>query len=559
MKAIVMLNIRVVSAACVALLSLQSAQAQSAGPSAADVQRSIEQNRPELNRAAPKPAAKLPVAPITYDQGFARLKEVKVQSALFQEELTAYWKDVINQPVSAQKLTDFKAMAWELFQSKGYLAYISTSAQATPEGSVLTVHVTMPVVGKVTVLPADTASANSAYISEVARRFTEIYPAGAPVDVQGFEAQLNAAAYDLPVDLEISLRQVDSKVVDVTIHLRATETQVGKLLGGFVQGNNYGLTQFGRTQVLGSVRVQGLTPLSELALTTQISQGVGYYRAEYEAPLVGTGMHWRTYGSQVHSYAKGVQGLSEELGFGLNKLLTTDRHGRWISGVEVSKRQAQNWTSGVPTANRIDQQLRFKLRSESAKDWVDNVYNEFTLIAGNINLDRNNPDMVDDSNNHRVAGNYQKLEANGGLSQSLDKDRYVTGSMRWRGQTSSKNLDTYNKMSMGGINGIRTLTSLDGVGDQGAQLSFDIIHQAIPTAWGGLFYDIGIVKTNKFEANNPGYVTLEGAGWQVGGKIGEVNWSMSVGKFFGKTTNTWTATNTQLGDWRGNFAATYSF
>ena len=319
MKAIVMLNIRVVSAACLALLSLQSAQAQSAGPSAADVQRSIEQNRPELNRAAPKPAAKLPVAPITYDQGFARLKEVKVQSALFQEELTAYWKDVINQPVSAQKLTDFKAMAWELFQSKGYLAYISTSAQATPEGSVLTVHVAMPVVGKVTVLPADTASANSAYMSEVARRFTEIYPAGAPVDVQGFEAQLNAAAYDLPVDLEISLRQVDSKVVDVTIHLRATETQVGKLLGGFVQGNNYGLTQFGRTQVLGSVRVQGLTPLSELALTTQISQGVGYYRADYEAPLVGTGMHWRTYGSQVHSYAKGVQGLSEELGFGLSK------------------------------------------------------------------------------------------------------------------------------------------------------------------------------------------------------------------------------------------------
>ena len=559
MKAIVMLNIRVVSAACLALLSLQSAQAQSAGPSAADVQRSIEQNRPELNRAAPKPAAKLPVAPITYDQGFARLKEVKVQSALFQEELTAYWKDVINQPVSAQKLTDFKAMAWELFQSKGYLAYISTSAQATPEGSVLTVHVAMPVVGKVTVLPADTASANSAYMSEVARRFTEIYPAGAPVDVQGFEAQLNAAAYDLPVDLEISLRQVDSKVVDVTIHLRATETQVGKLLGGFVQGNNYGLTQFGRTQVLGSVRVQGLTPLSELALTTQISQGVGYYRADYEAPLVGTGMHWRTYGSQVHSYAKGVQGLSEELGFGLSKLLTADRHGRWISGVEASKRQAQNWTSGVPTANRIDQQLRFKLRSESAKDWVDNVYNEFTLIAGNINLDRNNPDMVDDSNNHRVAGNYLKLEANGGLSQSLDKDRYVTGSMRWRGQTSSKNLDTYNKMSMGGVNGIRTLTSLDGVGDQGAQLSFDIIHQAIPTAWGGLFYDIGIVKTNKFEANNPGYVTLEGAGWQVGGKIGEVNWSMSVGKFFGKTTNAWTATNTQLGDWRGNFVATYSF
>jgi hemolysin activation/secretion protein len=559
MKVLVMLNVRVVTAACLALLSLQSAHAQSTGPSAADIQRSIEQNRPDANRTTQKPAAKLPTAPVTYDQGFARLKEVKIQSAMFQQELADYWKDSINKPVSAQKLTDFKAKAWELFQSKGYLAYISTSAQATPEGSVLTVLVSMPVVGRVTVLPVDAETVNREYVNEVVRRFKEIYPTGTPVDVQGFEAQLNAAAYDLPVDLEISLRQVDSKVVDVTIHLRRAEAQVGKVLGGFVQGNNYGLQQFGRTQVLGNVRVQGFTPSSELALTTQISQGVGYYRAEYEAPVIGTGMHWRTYGSQVHSYAKGVQGLSEEVGLGLNKLLQADRSGRWISGIELSKRQAQNWTSGVATANRIDHQLRVKLRGESSKDWVDNFYNEFTLISGNINLDRNNPDMVDDSNNRRVAGNYQKLEANGGLSQVLDKDRYVTGSMRWRAQTASKNLDTYNKISMGGVNGIRSLTSLDGAGDQGAQLSFDIIHQAIPTAWGGLFYDIGVVKSNKFEANNPGYVTLEGAGWQVGGKEGVVTWSLSVGKFFGKTTNSWTPTNTQNGDWRGNFAVTHAF
>ena len=559
MKALVMLNVRVLTAACLAMLSWQSVQAQSAGPSASDVQRSIEQNRPDLNRTAPKPAAKLPAAPVTYDQGFARLKEVKVQSALFQQELTDYWKDAINKPVSAQKLTDFKAKAWELFQSKGYLAYISTSAQATPEGSVLTVLVSMPVVGRVSVLPVDAESVNREYVNEVARRFKEIYPTGTPVDVQGFEAQLNAAAYDLPVNLEISLRQVDSKAVDVTIHLRRAEAQVGKVLGGFVQGNNYGLQQFGRTQVLGNVRVQGLTPSSELTLTSQISQGVGYYRTEYEAPLIGTGMHWRAYGSQVHSYAKGVQGLSEEVGLGLNKLLQTDRSGRWISSIELSKRQAQNWTSGVATANRIDHQLRVKLRADSSRDWVDNFYNELTLISGNIDLDRNNPDLMDDSNNRRVAGNYQKFEANGGLSQVLDKDRYVTGSMRWRAQSASKNLDTYNKISMGGVNGIRTLTSLDGVGDQGAQLSFDIIHQAIPTAWGGLFYDIGVVKSNKFEANNPGYVTLEGAGWQVGGKEGVMTWSLSVGKFFGKSTNAWTPTNTQNGDWRGNFAISHAF
>ncbi len=554
-----MFKLGYVASACICALSLQGAYAQTA----ADVQRDIEQNKPDLNRLAPKPAAKKPQAPATTDQGFARLNAVQVNSPLYQDELMAYWMTEINKPVPAQKLADFKAFAWELFQKKGYLAYITTSAQPTPEGSVLTVNVAMPQVGKVSVVTVD-GDKGKEFAGEVARRFTAIYKAGTPVDVQGFENQLNAAAYDLPVDLEVSMRQVDAKVVDVVINLRPVEHKAGSVLGGLVQANNYGLDQFGREQVLGNVRIAGFTPLSELSLTTQQSRGVGYYRADYFAPIVGTGMRWNTYVSQVRSEAKDVKGLSSEVGAGLSKLLSTDRSGRWLASSEVSKRQTQNWASGVENTNRIDHQLRLKLRAESSKGWVDNFNNEVSLVAGTMNLDRNATDKSDDATGLKIAGSYQKLEMNGGLSHALGNDGVYTGSVRWKAQAAAKNLDTYNRISLGGVNGIRAYTSLDGVGDQGAQMSFDIIHQVVPDVYGGLFYDIGMVRNSRYPlaaATDTGFYTLQGVGWQVGGKIEDVNWSLSMAHAIGKNPGpgVWTSANTQVGDWRMNLAITKPF
>jgi hemolysin activation/secretion protein len=479
----------------------------------------------------------------------------------------AYWVSEINKPVPAQKLADFKAFAWELFQAKGYLAYITTTAQATPEGSVLTVNVAFPQVGKVSVVTVD-GNKGKEFADEVARRFTAIYKAGTPVDVQGFENQLTAAAYDLPVDLEVSMRQVNDKVVDVVINLRPIDHKPGKVVGGLVQFNNYGLSQFGREQLLGNVRIAGFTPLSELSLTTQQSSGVGYYRADYEAPIVGTGMRWKVYGSEVRSQATGVQGLSDEVGAGLTKLLSTDRDGRWYAGTELSRRQTKNWASGVESANRVDNQMRVRLRAESSKGWADNFSNELTLFVGSMNLDRNADDKATDADStqggYRVAGSYQKLELNGGLSHALDKERIYTGSIRWRAQAAAKNLDTYNRFSLGGINGIRAYTSLDGVGDQGAQVSFDITHQVVPDVYGSLFYDVGVVKNSHTPlptATDTGYYTLQGVGWQVGGKIEDVNWSLSVAHATGKNpgSGVWTSANTQVGDWRVNLAVTKPF
>ena len=493
-----------------------------------------------------------------------RLKEVSVESPLFTKELMNYWIGEINQSVSGQKLNGFKAFAWELFQSKGYLAYITTTTNSTPEGSALKIHVVIPQVGQVSVVSID-GEQGKEFLDEVAQRFNAIYKKGMPVDIQGFENQLNAASFDLPVDLEVSMRQMNATEVDVVVHVRSLETQTGRVLGGVIHSNNYGLQQFGRTQLLGSVRLAGLTPTSELTLTAQQSTGVHYYRAEYEAPLIGTGTRLRLFASQVESTAINTKGFSTEAGTGLTKLLKTDRIGRWLTSTEAARRETKNWGSDILTSDRVDQQIRFKLRAESFNGWIENFNNEFLVTVGRVNLDRNASDKTNDATTGlNIAGNYRKIEMNGSLSQVIDQSRTLTGSVRWRAQAASKNLDGYNRLSLGGINGIRAYTSTDGVGDQGAQLSFDLIHQVVPDVWAGLFYDVGVVKNNHLpiaNATDTGAYFLRGAGWQLGGTIDKFNWNLSTAQAFGKTPGpgVWTTANTKSGDFRVNFAVSRSF
>ena len=558
-----MFKTHTLATACMALFAANVAFAQTTNKSsAADVQRNVEKNLPSPVAPAPKPAAKT-VPPTTGEQGFARLKEVQVNSAMYQQELSDFWLGDMNQPVPPSRLAEFKAWAWDLFQSKGYLAYLTTQAQATAEGTVLTITVAMPSVGKVTVVTAE-GTATSPYAEEVAKRFRAAYPLGALVDVAGFEANLNAASYDLPVELDVSLRQVNEKVVDVVINLRPLEVTTGKFLGGVAQLNNYGLPSYGRWQGLGNLRFAGLTPQSELALTTQQSEGVQYYRAEYDAPWVNTGMHWKVYASDVRNQASGgIKGISTEAGLGLSKLIATDRTGKWLAGLEASQRQTQNWVASIENANRVDQQLRAKLHAESANGWVDNFSNDVVLITGVMDLNRFAEDKTTDATSLNVHGEYQKLEISGGLSQALGKSKLLTGSVRWKAQVASKNLDTYNRISLGGVTGIRALSSVDGVGDQGAQLSLDLVHQTTPELYTGLFYDVGTVKNNRvaLSTGDTDWYTLQGAGFLLGGKVSKVIWSLSVGASFGNTpsTDVWTSANTPIGEARANFAATYPF
>ena len=129
-----------------------SAVAQTTVPDAGAVLRNIEQSQPT------RPAAVLERTPAPNtgtDVSISKLVGVRVESTFLADEIQAYWLPSLNKAVSANEVSRFKAWVWEQLQASGYLAYVLTKEDKSPEGSVLVVQVKAPVLGKVTVVPLD--------------------------------------------------------------------------------------------------------------------------------------------------------------------------------------------------------------------------------------------------------------------------------------------------------------------------------------------------------------------------------------------------------------------
>jgi hemolysin activation/secretion protein len=84
-----------------------------------------------------------------------------------------------------------------------------------------------------------------------------------------------------------------------------------------------------------------------------------------------------------------------------------------------------------------------------------------------------------------------------------------------QGQHSSKNLDSSERFTLGGAQGIRAYPTAEGAGDHGWTFTLEERRTLTPQWQGVLFYDFGRIRVNHQAytgANGPEHVTLKGGG-----------------------------------------------
>jgi hemolysin activation/secretion protein len=479
------------------------------------------------------------------------------------DEIQAYWLPSLNKAVPGNEIGLFKAWLWEQLQAKGMLAYVNTTAENTGNGSVLKIKVSAPTLGRVSVLVLDqtaTQAGSRAFADEVAKRFSKSYAAGSPVDVQGMSARLNAIAYDLPVTLEAALRQPDAASIDVVINMRLMPHEPGRLALGVVQLNNHGLKAYGREQALTQLKIQGHSPLTEYGAVAQVSKGVAYLSASRTAAIEG----WQSRSNLSASVARtntkidgvSVKSNTQILGGGATTLVASDRDSNTLSNLNLSRRTTSSKVSGAVDTERSDIQLAANLKISGAPQWITSYEAQVMARLGQIGIEN-----TADRDPRSVAGPYQILETSGELRQAVSKDRRSVAMVRWRAQKAFQNLDSYNQISLGGVNGIRAYTSSDGVGDEGAQVSLEFTHSFKPSLYVGVLYDVGRVTQNikAVSGSKPNPYTLSGAGFQMGGNQGDWSWSAVLSKGLESTEPFETAVTEKLQQWRGLFALNRRF
>ncbi len=198
-------------------------------------------------------------------------------------------------------------------------------------------------------------------------------------------------------------------------------------------------------------------------------------------------------------------------------------------------------------------QGRFALSMDNSKIDADQFDASMVMVAGNYD----NVDPASKSN-----GGYGKVEMAGRYTLSLTQDRNTLLQKRARGQWAATDLDSFDRISLGGTNGVRAYTSVDGVGDQGGLISFDLVQKLPYQQYVGAFYDVGWVKPFKHVdvgVNNDGY-SLQGAGIQYGINYKNAALAMVVAKGLG-SYDAYVQGNEESSprNWRSNISFTLNF
>ncbi len=133
---------------------------------------------------------------------------------------------------------------------------------------------------------------------------------------------------------------------------------------------------------------------------------------------------------------------------------------------------------------------------------------------------------------------------------------------RVRGQWASRNLDSYNQFTLGGVNGVRAYTSADGLGDHGVLASLELTQTLSPVLSVTAFYDGGQVQkyADPLATVTLNRYSLEGAGLQLQGRYSKWHYILTWAKGLGGYAD-WVTSNieSQPDNSRVNLSVSYLF
>lgn len=499
-----------------------------ADPAAAE--RNIHQLGQQLReRTQPKPLVHIDTLGLETSTPIQKLTSVKVKSAVLPQAIEQYWQSRTGQPVSIEQIQAFHVWFYEKAASEGFMAYAKTEVLAVPGGDELQIQVMQPRINVVRILSLD-GQLDASLLARVRTRFTNIFQPGMPLDTLTLDQVLDSASFDQPVELEATLRAVGPELLDLVITVTPAQPLPGRIISGVVQLNNHGLRQYGRAQVMGASTIGMPGIKSQLSVVAQASEGIAYARAEYESLFPLGGMRWQLFGSHSRSRsvlggAASTQGQSSEVGVGLTRILGGNRDQVYKSQWELATRQSdsQLQATGSPLSDIKDHQIRWRLSSDNERLSNDPKRAELGLTLGQY---------PEDVNVAVPAGSYAKLDFAVKNQWPINVNGALRLNARLRGQWANRNLEGYNQITLGGVNGVRAYTSADGTGDRGLLGSLELTRSLPGNSSISVFYDVGqvVAQARPLSEASVNRYALQGSGLQWQGRYFQLQYTLTYAK-----------------------------
>lgn len=316
------------------------------------------------------------------------------------------------------------------------------------------------------------------------------------------------------------------------------EIEPAKAFGGQITADNHGNRYTGEYRLGGTFSVA--SPLrigDELAVSVLTSgEGLNYGRLAYQRPVGTDGLRLgAAYFETRYKLGREFEGLDAHgtagsaSGFATYPFIRSLRKN--LNGlVWLEDKRLKDYIDATQTDLGRKITVATLALSGSLQDALGGGgVNRFELAVARGDLNITSPGaQALDAATARTNGGYTRISYALSRLQRLTPASHLALSVN--GQWAGKNLDSSEKISLGGINGVRAYPQGEAGGDEGWRAALEFRHDFRSRLQGTLFYDTGRVTANHhpFDPTATNRRTLSGAGVGLNASIAAFHFSASL-------------------------------
>lgn len=498
------------SLATVLLISLGSGTAWAqTTPDAGTLQKQIEQGFKAAPAPAPQPAAKAPRALTPAAAGAATIAVSRfafegntLLSAAQLAEMVAPYQGAQYDMNQLRQIADIVADA---YREAGWLVRVSLPKQEVKDG-IVTLQITEARFGKV-VLQGSQTRVDPAVLQAIV---AAAQAPGEVVQTQRIDRAL-LLLDDIP-GLNVAGNFTEGEQPGQTNLLLGVADRASA--AGDVSLDNNGSRSTGAERVMANLRVNSPLGLGDLLQMTALkTQGSDFERLGWSMPVgydgMRAGLHisrlayklvgdFASLNSNGAAYATGLDLSypwlrSPSSNVNLSASFDDKRFDNNANGASASHYGIQVWNLGV-NASQMDV-------------WQGGGSSSFSAVLsqGKVNL-YGSANQADDASGPATAGSFSKLRM--GLSRLQSITPELSAFVALSVQRASKNLDSSERLYLGGASGVRAYPASEGGGSEGETFTAELRQKLATDLTLTGFYDLGHVKVYKNNAYADGSGSL---------------------------------------------------
>lgn len=445
-------------------------------------------------------------------QGVTLVSEAAVQAVL------SPW---LNRPIDFAELEQALQAVAALYQSQGWLARAQLPEQTLDEQAEVRVQVIEARIGQAQLAQqlADGQSEGSRRLpmQRLQRLLQTQLPAGRPLRLPDYERALSLVNETPGVSASASLAASDTPgATDIVVAVQDRGWGSAALVY-----DNGGSRSTAADRLNAQLSLDNPLRLGDqFMLNLMATEGVDYQRLAYHMPVGHQG--WRMGVNAAHMRYRLLGAFTTSDSYGDTQVLGGSALWPWLRGaqghatlsLQAERKQFHNVVTGLSDARKTLHSLQAGLNGDRADALGDGGSTSWGLnfTAGRLAL-HTEADRKQDSAGPQTEGGFGKVTASAARLQRWGGSHALW--LSWNGQYATRNLDSSEKFSLGGPQGVRAYPASEATGDHGwlatAEWRYSLSAQ---WQWSG-FYDHGSVRVQHRpygQSTGPQQVELRGYG-----------------------------------------------